>query len=396
MFFLFITEDVLLLISGVGLLQAALLAILIYFHPRSDKTVNKFLALYIFSFTLIMLGPFFIKLISWRKAFFFGTVPLLVGPLLLFYIRSFKETITWKKALPHLWMFVLFCFVLYWWGNRAAAKYPDATEVPPALLVGPVPMAIFLVRYAQMLLYYFLASRQLVRYQRSINQLFSDTSAINLRWGWWLINGYAAIIVTATFLYFLMRVYPEEFDLLYGITIAIATPYIYVTSFKGIMQPTIWQLKKNESKAEIEEEIVETEALEKMMNEKNRVKPGLSDGRIVEIVKKINVAMKEEKLYQETELTLHQLATHLQYPSHQVSQAINDGMNKTFYDLVNGYRVEEAKRLLLNPKNRSFTILSVGFEAGFNSKTTFNTVFKKFTGLTPTDFRERQRETELV
>jgi AraC-like DNA-binding protein len=71
-------------------------------------------------------------------------------------------------------------------------------------------------------------------------------------------------------------------------------------------------------------------------------------------------------------------------------------MNKTFYDLVNGYRVEEAKRLLLNPNNRSFTILSVGFEAGFNSKTTFNTVFKKFTGLTPTDFRERQKQTQLV
>ena len=42
-------------------------------------------------------------------------------------------------------------------------------------------------------------------------------------------------------------------------------------------------------------------------------------------------------------------------------------------------------------KNKNYTILSVGFEAGFNSKTTFNTVFKKFTGLTPTDFREKQK-----
>jgi hypothetical protein len=61
MHLLFITEDVLLLISGLGLLQAALLAILIYYHPRSDKAVNKFLALYIFSFTLIMAGPFIIR-----------------------------------------------------------------------------------------------------------------------------------------------------------------------------------------------------------------------------------------------------------------------------------------------------------------------------------------------
>jgi AraC-like DNA-binding protein len=115
-----------------------------------------------------------------------------------------------------------------------------------------------------------------------------------------------------------------------------------------------------------------------------------------EIVKKISVAMEQDRLYQETELTLQQLSAHLQYPSHQVSQAINDGMNKTFYELVNGFRVEEAKRLLLNPDNRSFTILSVGFEAGFNSKTTFNTVFKKFTGLTPTEFRDRQRQAVLA
>ena len=81
----------------------------------------------------------------------------------------------------------------------------------------------------------------------------------------------------------------------------------------------------------------------------------------------------------------------IQIPSYQVSQAINEGLKKNFYELVNGYRVEEAKRLLADERNKNNTILSVGFEAGFNSKTTFNTVFKKFTGLTPTEYRERQK-----
>ena len=100
--------------------------------------------------------------------------------------------------------------------------------------------------------------------------------------------------------------------------------------------------------------------------------------------------MEQEKLYRETDLTLQNLADKIQLPSYQVSQAINEGMKMNFYDLVNGYRVEEAKRLLLDEKNKNFTILSVGFEAGFNSKTTFNTVFKKFTGLTPTEFGASQ------
>jgi len=102
--------------------------------------------------------------------------------------------------------------------------------------------------------------------------------------------------------------------------------------------------------------------------------------------------MKEEKLYQETQLSLQELADKIEFPSYQVSQAINEGLKQNFYDLVNSYRVEEAKRLLLDEKNKNFTILSVGFEAGFNSKTTFNTVFKKFTGQTPTEYKARQKD----
>ena len=106
--------------------------------------------------------------------------------------------------------------------------------------------------------------------------------------------------------------------------------------------------------------------------------------------------MEIEKLYQETELTLQQLSDKLQLPTYQVSQAINDGLKKNFYDLVNGYRVEEAKRLLRDPKNMNYTVLSVGFDAGFNSKTTFNTVFKKFTGYTPTEFRNKDKEMTVL
>jgi YesN/AraC family two-component response regulator len=100
--------------------------------------------------------------------------------------------------------------------------------------------------------------------------------------------------------------------------------------------------------------------------------------------------MEHSKLYLQSELTLQDLADQLEIPSYQVTQAINEGLNKNFYDLVNGYRVEEAKRLLSDPVTRNNKILTVGMDAGFNSKTTFNTVFKKFTGQTPSEFKEQQ------
>ena len=115
-----------------------------------------------------------------------------------------------------------------------------------------------------------------------------------------------------------------------------------------------------------------------------------------EIVANIVALMEKEKLYTETELTLKQLAEKLRFPTYQVSQAINEGLGKNFYELVNSHRVEEAKRLLADPRTENFTILSVGFEAGFNSKTTFNTVFKKFTGVTPTEYRDQKKSASVT
>jgi YesN/AraC family two-component response regulator len=179
---------------------------------------------------------------------------------------------------------------------------------------------------------------------------------------------------------------------------AVATPYIYMATYKGIVQPTIWQLQRTD-KETVQEEMQQAEQIDTQIVIQEKPKPaktGFSIEKIGDIAAKIMVLMEQEKLYQETELTLQQLATKLRLPTYQVSQIINEGLKKNFYDLVNGYRVEEAKRLLQDPKNENYTILSVGFEAGFNSKTTFNTVFKKFTGMSPTEFRDKKKVTTVA
>lgn len=66
------------------------------------------------------------------------------------------------------------------------------------------------------------------------------------------------------------------------------------------------------------------------------------------------------------------------------------GFERNFYQLINGYRVEESKRLLVNEQLLHLNILAIGFEAGFNSKTTFNTTFKNQTGMSPLEYRKLQ------
>jgi AraC-like DNA-binding protein len=254
-----------------------------------------------------------------------------------------------------------------------------------------------IARIGQMIAYFFIAGSALTSYQRSIQHLFSETSRINLIWVRWLINGYLILLVFMIGLYFLILRHPEQFGLIILINTALVTPYMYAVTFKGITQPTLWQIHRRLDKEKLQEEIHQVENVRPLIDQEEvkGQKNNLSPERKTDIVEKTIRLMEKEKLFLKSELTLQDLADELKIPSYVVTQAINGGLNKNFYDLVNEYRVEEAKRLLLDPANRNNKILSVGMDAGFNSKTTFNTVFKKFTGFTPSDFKIQQ-QAELV
>ena len=392
MFILSISENILSLIAGVGTLQGVLLACLLYFHPKADRQVNLFLALYIICNSIVMTTALAHELLPWQHTFFMEPFPWLSGPLLYLYIRSFKETITWRKALPHVLPFFLMFFISYWHFANMYAKYPGSETIPEEAIQHPATFTFITVRYAQLLFYYWLGRRTLTSYQRSLKQLFSETTRLDPRWIRWLLNGYLIVVLCSVALFGMILKYPSELTLWVIINMAIGTPYIYLATFKGITQPTLWQASHGLSKETVEETIRETEQIPTEEKPKT-TRTTINLERVDELISKIILVMEKEKIYQEAELTLQQVAAKVQAPAYQVSQAINERLQKSFYDLVNSYRVEEAKRLLSNPDNRNYTILSVGFESGFNSKTTFNTVFKKFTGLTPTEFKNQQKMT---
>lgn len=389
------SEIILYLLCGLGILQGILLAGLIYFHKRSDKTVTPYLSLYILSTSAIMMLPMLIQLTGWQKSYIAVSLPLLGGPLLYLYIRSFKETITWQKAIPHFLFFFVFLLLAYLNLTTAGRKYPDAVTIPGEVVSRPLTIVLGIIRTVQQLLYYFFARKELRTYQSSIRQLYSETSRIDLNWARFLLNGFLVLVLAGALALPLIMRYPQQVNIILLAVLCIGTPYIYLAAYKGVTQPTIWQVQPEKTKEIVEKELSEiTEAVS--INEKGELKipekPAAEENKLSVLAEGIMSLIEKEKIFQEPELTLQQLATKLNSPAYLVSQTINDELKKSFYDLVNGYRVEEAKRLLLHPDNSNYTILSVGFEAGFNSKTTFNTVFKKFTGLTPTEFRNKSKK----
>jgi len=104
---------------------------------------------------------------------------------------------------------------------------------------------------------------------------------------------------------------------------------------------------------------------------------------------KLKIYMTEKKPYLDPDLNLPQLAGELNIPSHYLSQVINKNIGQNFFDFINRYRIEEVKSKIMDPNYHKYSVLGIAFEAGFNSKSAFNRVFKNITGQTPTQFKKQ-------
>ncbi len=118
----------------------------------------------------------------------------------------------------------------------------------------------------------------------------------------------------------------------------------------------------------------------------------LDPEKAAEIVKKLTHLLEYEKVYRDEKVSLQSLSKELSVSYHQLSQVINEKLEKNFFDLINGYRIEEAKKRLTDPIEEARSILAIAYDVGFNTKAAFNRVFKKYTRLTPSQFRKKFKQ----
>ena len=102
--------------------------------------------------------------------------------------------------------------------------------------------------------------------------------------------------------------------------------------------------------------------------------------------------MQEQKPYLDNELRLSHLADQLNTSPHHLSQVINEQLNQSFSDFINAYRVETAKQMLGDPREKQTYIINIAYASGFNNKTSFNKAFKEQTGMSPSQFRKQSLE----
>ena len=169
---------------------------------------------------------------------------------------------------------------------------------------------------------------------------------------------------------------------------------IYAISYAVFKSPEIFQLEESEIRERrilrpVQGMDISDQKTSKIQNELSEtfIDTGENnESAINELNKKLIKYMEEEKPYLNHELTLPELATNLEFSRNQLSAIINQVHSKNFYEFVNGYRVDEIKRLMDDPANKHLKMISLAYDAGFNSKASFYRIFKQITKMTPSEY----------
>ncbi len=127
--------------------------------------------------------------------------------------------------------------------------------------------------------------------------------------------------------------------------------------------------------------------LSKELIEKKETSASIPDTTKLQI-KDLKAFMLQDAPYLDPSLTVQKLAGQFGVPSKELSILINQHLSQHFFDFINAYRIEKAKQILSNPTKKELTVLEILYVVGFNSKSSFNTAFKKHTGITPTNHRK--------
>ena len=336
---------------------------LLWFSPQ-NKQSNRFLALLILTIALWLIDHFL------RIADIYGQnanlyfLPIFYsfafGPLIYFYVKSLvDQSFTFHRKdyfhfIPVLFQTGLYLFLTakeynfknWYWGNvHQLITYKiefDGT-------------------FISMLIYLILSIRLLKNYQIYVVNNFSETSKIRLNWLKIIL-----IILIILCLQWLMEIILRDFFNLYF-------DYNYSVQILGIMALLLAVggiRQANLAEVNFKEEVTQKVYVQ-------------VDNQILERIKS---GMDNQKLYLNPTLTLSEFAKELKLNPKMVSQQINTGLSKSFNDFVNEYRVEEVKLRLNSLDLERLTILGIAYESGFNSKTTFNRIFKDFTGVAPREF----------
>lgn len=326
--------------------------------------------------------------------FFFG-LSFLYGPLLYLYTKyRIDSTLKFKKIdLIHfvpvtiIYILVVPDFSI----NPIDQNLIYENGILPCYLMKEI---VFILTLISGVGYAIASLVQLKKYKINIDSYFSNTEKINLNW--LRLNIYGIIV-----LWLILAIRNDCY------TFAFISLFVFIIGYYGIKQVGVFNdnfIFENsnsgiftsdnnfvlvESKTNPEAQLHSTEQKGTPIKYQ---KSALSAEEGIRIQEELRTIMQNEKLYLNHELTLGDVARKLNIHPNILSQVINTLEEKTFYDYINGLRIEAFKQAIAIEDNQKFTLFSLAYECGFNSKSSFNKHFKKTTNQTPSEYLNSFKE----
>ncbi|MCP4369006.1 MAG: AraC family transcriptional regulator [Deltaproteobacteria bacterium] len=277
--------------------------------------------------------------------------------------------------------------------------FSDPATKVASLSLQPFTLSWMIERSFWVIVFFFylgFSYRTIRQHQQRIKDIFSNLEKVKLHWLRNLLLAFGVIWVTAL-IRFLTAYGKVGYENKFLVPILLCLT-IFLIGWYALRQPEIFSDRWDKLIRENDRKSVAV-----VSNGKNRHQEpagfkqppkyeysSLSEQDIARHKDNLIKYLKQENPYTDPDLQLQNLADHMGIPSYQVSQIINTELQQNFYDLINSLRIAEAKNQLVNPDNQHLTILDIAYDVGFNSKSTFNTAFKKYTKMTPSQFRKSQ------
>lgn len=363
----------------IGIAQSFFAGLMIATKPN-PLIADRILATWLFLIALEMI--FALVNVTVLPLYEFVFIPFTYGPLLYLYVKflttenlKFKWTY-WLHLIPFI---AVFTSAIVFHG-RPVIKLDNFFANDPFLSFRLIYGLSFFISITTYSIIAFVLIR---RHERNVRELFSYISArITLSWlkvisiGFYVT--YVLVFIVGVYVIFKKELpYDPTIVSYFGLTF-----FAFAFSSYGIKQPGIF----NELYAERK-----TMARKMNLNEPDikYERSGLKEKDAEKYLDKLLKHMETKKPYLDVDLTIQDVAKSLNIPRHYLTQIINEKLNKNFYQFINEYRVEEVKSLLKDKDYQKYTMTAIAFEAGFNSKSSFNNVFKEIAGMTPTEYKEK-------
>jgi AraC-like DNA-binding protein len=348
-----------------------LLCFLLYFYPlKQNEKANRWLSVFVFIIGTAFIGNY----IETDDSFFYISkiinslqflLPLSLYISILYFVNPTSEFKVryWLHFLP-LAIYAVFENLVFFSGKSIATKtlfeVGDYSffvrDLLPFLVLGYVVASYFALK----------------KHAENLRLITAATQKTDLKW----IRRFLLFLILP--IVFWINDALSIFPFLLKLNAFIYAGSIFFLGFNAMRQGVIFPFKR-EDLAEISEVI-----------ESDKIKPRLSNEQVAALSVELDKLMEIDKIFLENEIDLPTVAKKLGISIHDASYLINKVTGDNFYSFINRHRVEEAKKLLISGKTEKLNMLGIAFESGFNSKTAFNTAFKKYVGISPSEYAKNR------